>query len=138
MFHKVLLIITFSFWLNATEELDYDKLFYYLESRNIVIGQDITVEELFVIINDSENKKEIDKNSLMAKINVLLNYKKTQYEKIKKDIDANPNSKINKTVKSYLNENNEFVENAQKDLKEKNEDGWFSKSINYILELMKY
>ena len=138
MIKKLMILICIVFSLEANDELKYDKLFFYLEQNNIVLGKDISTEELYEIINENNKNNKSNKDSLINKINKLINYKKSQYTEIKSDLAKNPNSKINKTIKTYLDENNEFVEKAQEDIKEKDEDGWFSKSVNYVLELMKF
>ena len=136
---KILIVILlFILSIKASEEIEYEKIFFYLEQNNIIVGKDISSEELYEIINKTKEIEDNNKSSLFIKIHSLINYKESQFEKIREDIDKNPNSKINQTVKSYLTENNKVVEEAREDIKKKDNDSWFSKSINYILELMKY
>jgi hypothetical protein len=68
----------------------------------------------------------------------LLAFKEKQYDEINQKIDKNPNSKIHKEIKEYFDDNNKRIEEAQNDFSKSDDDGWFSKTVNYILELMKY
>ena len=125
---------------NNTNTDEYDKLFYYLENRGIIIGEEISSDELFEIVSNGNiylKNGEIDISNLKKELNSLLKFKKTQYDNIHKKLNKNPNNKINKEITNYFKENNDAIKNTQDDLSSKDNNGWFSSIINAILEFLK-
>ncbi|HIP11087.1 MAG TPA: hypothetical protein EYG73_00075 [Arcobacter sp.] len=126
--------------LSAKEEMDYDKLFYFLENKGIVVGEDISNDDLFNIINSNKiylDNGTINQEELNKKIKQLMTYKEEQYSKIHDKLNANPKNKINKEIISYFKDNNDRVQETQDKLSENDNNGWFSSMINYILEFLK-
>jgi len=126
--------------LSAKEEMDYDKLFYFLENKGIVVGEDISNDDLFNIINSNKiylDNGTINQEELNKKIKQLMTYKEEQYSKIHNKLNANPKNKINKEIISYFKDNNDRVQETQDKLSENDNNGWFSNMINYILEFLK-
>ena len=126
--------------LSAKEEMDYDKLFYFLENKGIVVGEDISNDDLFNIINSNKiylDNGTINQEELNKKIKQLMTYKEEQYSKIHNKLNANPKNKINKEIISYFKDNNDRVQETQDKLSENDNNGWFSSMINYILEFLK-
>lgn len=137
------LIFTFLVLSNlfSMSEEKYDQLFVDLSNEGIIVGQDITTKELYNLIENGEvylKNGQIDKDKLDQKIKEFINYKEEKFAKITKKIEANSQSKTRQEIKTYLNDNNERVEKAQEDFSKGDNDGIFSKVINYFLELMKY
>jgi hypothetical protein len=119
--------------LNADTNNDYDKIFLALEKQGIILGKDISSQQLFELMqNDNFNELKLEK-----KIKRLLSFKEEQYKIIHKKINQNPNNKINKEIKIYFDDNNEIIKETQNDIAKADNNGLFSKTINYILELMK-
>jgi hypothetical protein len=140
--HKGLLFtILFSISLYGITDEQYDELFVNLSNQGIVIGEDISSDELYNLIENGEvylKNGQLDKLKLHKEIKQFVSYKEKQYEQINEKIDKNPQSKTHKEIKEYFNDNNERIEKAQKEFSSSDEDGVFSKFVNYILELMKY
>lgn len=125
----------------AMSDEQYDQLFVELSNEGIIVGQDISTKELYELIENGEvylKNGKIDKDKLDKKIKEFIKYKEENFAKINKNIESNSQSKTRQEIKEYLNDNNERVEKAQEDFSKGDNDGVFSKVINYFLELMKY
>jgi hypothetical protein len=119
--------------LSANSDLKYKELFEKLENSGIVIGRDISSEELFELVNSPNS------SDLYKKIESLLSIKEQQSKQIHDKLKANPNSKVNKEILIYLKDHNKRVEEAQENIRKNSEnDSFFTKTINYILDLYKY
>lgn len=135
------IMMLFGLSLFGNQENQYDKLFMNLANQGIVIGQDIEMNELYNLIQSNDiylKDGKLNNAEFNKKVKELLNYKKKQYEQINEKLDSNQQSKTNKEIKRYFDDNNERIEKAQKDLSSSDNDSWFSKFVNYILEIMKY
>jgi hypothetical protein len=128
-------------FLNAITEDQYDELFVNLSNQGIIIGQDISTEDLYSLVENGEiylKNGELNKVEFNKKVKELISFKEKQYNDIHEKLEKNPQSKTHKEIKEYFNDNNKRIEDAQKDFSKSDDDGWFSKTVNYILELMKY
>ena len=111
-----------------------------MQENGIVLANDITMEKLFVMIESGEiydRNGNINNKILKIKLDKLINIKNETFSKIRKEISKNPNNKINKEVKKYLDESNDIVEEKKQELKN-DENSWQSNIINYVLDLMKF
>ena len=135
---KFCLILVFCLFanLNANEDQRYEQLFQKLESEGIVVGRDISSEELFDFVNAPENQNS-SMDDVFAKFKGLMEVRKEQQNDLDKQLAKNPNSLVNKEIKLYLDENKQAVEDTQKKIAGKNEDSMFSKVINSVLDMMK-
>ncbi len=121
---------------------DYSKLFYYMKQEGVALEKDISLEQLFKLSETGdlfyENGK-INLKVLNKKIGSLVKYKEEQSRILDQRLQ-NTNSEINKTVKEYIDSNNEAITQAQENIKKnsKDEDNWFVKVINSILEMLKH
>ncbi|MCP4969850.1 MAG: hypothetical protein GY932_04525 [Arcobacter sp.] len=121
---------------------DYSKLFSYMKQEGVALEKDISLEQLFKLSETGslfhENGK-INLKVLNKKIGSLVKYKQEQSRILDQRLQ-NTNSEINKTVKEYIDSNNEIVTQAQENIKKnsKDEDNWFVKVINSILEMLKH
>jgi hypothetical protein len=134
----LLFVVTSSYSLSDEQ---YDELFVSLSNEGIVVGKDISTEDLYTLIENGDiylKNGQIDQGKLNKRVKELLAFKEKQYDEINQKIDKNPNSKIHKEIKEYFDDNNKRIEDAQNDFSKSDDDGWFSKTVNYILELMKY
>lgn len=139
--YKIIFLCTLFTSSYSNDTQVYDNFFYYLENKGIIVGEDITTEELFDIINTNkiyDDNGKVNTKLLDNKFKYLFKFKKDEYDKIHKKLQKNPNSKINKEIIGYFKNNNEVVEKKQEELKSKDNDGFISKIINHILELMKF
>ena len=137
---KVLLIILTIFLYSNAKEIDYDEIFYYMQSNGIVIEEDIPMERLFDMIDSGkiyDNNGNINNKLLKIKIDKLVKNKKEAFSKIRNEISKNPEHKINKEVTKYLDDNNDRITKKQEELNEK-ESSWQNNIINYVLDLMKF
>lgn len=122
------------------ETIDHSKLFYYLERNGVVLEQDVSIDELYnmkeagllYLKDGSLNLKELNK-----KLNIVLKYKEEQFKRLNKQLSHN--TEANKVVQQYINDNNSAIQEAQDKIKEQSseEDSWFVKTINSILEMLK-
>ena len=141
MLTKISFICFILITLNANnKEKNYSEIFHYMEENGIVLANDITMEKLFVMIESGEiydRNGNINNKILKMKLDKLINIKNESFSKIRKEISKNPNNKINKEVKKYLDESNDIVEEKKQELKN-DENLWQSNIINYVLDLMKF
>jgi gas vesicle protein len=113
-----------------------------LDENAIVIEQDIKLDDLYNMKNSGKlflENGQLNLQELNKKLNIVLTYKKEQSEKLNKELNEN-NSKINREVKRYIEENNSAINEAQDRIKENSSDSdnWFVKTLNSILEMLKY
>jgi len=138
---KYIQIIIFILVCNlSANDKQYDELFYYLESKGIIVGEDVSNDDLFDMVSSGNiylQNGEINKNKLEEKLKMLSDYKTSQYKKIHEKLEKNPNNKINKEISNYFKDNNDAIQKTQDDLSKKDNNGWFSSIINYILEFLK-
>lgn len=125
---------------NITDR-QYAKLFTYLEANGVRLENDIKVKELYEMKEKGElflNSGELNLNKLNKRLNIVLQYREEEKRRLHEELGRN-NSRINKEVKRYIDENNRAVEEAQEKLKQNSNDSdnWFVKTINSILEMLK-
>ena len=137
---KFLLIFILSTLINASENEKFNKLFEYLEKQNITIGQDISTKKLYEIIENNEvylENGQLNKTFLNKQLSSMLSTKNEQFHNIKKELAKNPNSKVNKEIKYFIDDGNDRVEKSRNNINQNDTEGYFSSMINYVLGFMK-
>lgn len=120
---------------------DHSKLFYYLEENGVRLEQDVSIEELY---NMKEagllylKNGELNLKALNKKLNIVLKYREEEARRLEEQLNKN-DGKINRAVKQYIKDNNDAINEAQEKIKEQStdEDGWFVKIVNSILDMLK-
>lgn len=134
--------ITFIFLVSilSASDVNYDKIFEYLHKNKIILGEDIDEKELFNLIKNEENfgNEYYDYSKLNVKINKLLLVKEKHLSKITTQLNKNKNSKVNKEVRYFIDDNDKRVNESQKIFQSSSEDSFFTKIINDILEMLKF
>jgi hypothetical protein len=131
----------------AQKVTSYEDVFVFLESNGIVVGRDVSHDDLYSYLQDSSinTKTGIDLNVLYDKIiqnQNLVDESITQEESLKEEYNLNSERPTDKEVLKYLKEkNNVFEEVKEKRAEQKSEDenkSWFSQKLDEILEKIKF
>lgn len=141
-------LFLFLFFLNLSfgandKRYSYEEIIRYLNQNGIVVGIHITPEELENIVNGNnfEKNKQNSYNSLLQFGNNFFSFlenKNLENKEIKEKLLKNKEHPINKAFLEYIDSNNQSVEDKQKDLEEKYGDSWWTKTVNFVLDFMKF
>ena len=142
---KLFLILFFLDLSFSTNEKIYinKNIIEYLNKNGFVVGIDISPQELEDIVNGKtlENNKQNNYNILLQFESSFLSFlenKNLENKEIKEKLSKNKEHPINKAFLNYIDSNNQSVEDKQKDLEDKYGDRWWTKIVNFILDLIKF